>query len=188
MLCIIHDYAVYSDFLYTVVSMNILNWVRHRANLFKFRVLVHTLVCCNFYLCIPFPMHLQTCWIKNIFCRFLWISFFIWFSSALTEFCSFHKCAFLLLLCAGVGCSWMPRGLLLPAISIISQHTASLCGTSAGLSSWFALPSSNVTETSTVMCNSKIQKESHVLAGTIAARCHHPCIDFLQDVPRCTLI
>lgn len=48
MLCIIHSYAVYSDFLYTVVSMNILNCVRHRAHLFKFRVIVHTFVCCNF--------------------------------------------------------------------------------------------------------------------------------------------
>lgn len=156
------------------------------VHIFKF-------VFCYILFSVPFSMHFQACQVKNIFFRF-WVFFLLdpGFLTALThsEACWSHEGAFLCCVVCGSGLLVGAKGTFAPLPSLSSASSSQASGSHhvGWLKGCTALPCPQDADPSTVTHNGQIQKESHVLAGTIIACCYHPCMDFLQDFPQYTLI
>lgn len=138
-------------------------------------------------------MHFQACQVKNIFFRF-WIFFLLdpGFLTALThsEARWSHECVFVCCVVWGSGLLVGAKGSFAPLPSLSSASPSQACGSHYldWLEGCAALPLPRDADPSTAIHNSQIQKESHVVAGTIIACCCHPCMDFLHHFPQYTLI
>lgn len=140
------------------------------------------------FLCFFRPIRLRTFSSGSEF-SFFWTEVFL---TGLTcsEACWSHECVFLCCVVCGSGLLVGAKETFapLPSLSSASPSQASGSHHLGWLEGCTALPSPHDADQCTIIHNGQIQKESHVLAGTIIACCYHPCVDFLLDCPQYTWI